>query len=319
MADNSEGFMAWGERVLRSEARTPLADLAKAAASRLKTLVLPAAGIAAAIVVVPMCYVNINAGSGGVAWHRFSDGTVHGPAVSEGLHLKWPWNRIQIFDLKMQDLNTIYECISNDGLVVKVTASLRYDVSPDKLSHLYQDIGTNYEKILVGPSLGSIVREIVSRYRADELYSFARHRFEREVLEAVSDRLEYGRGNGVPAGAPDKKDGYIHIENLAVLDIVLPPTVLAAIENKMQQDQVAQEYEFRLKREAMEVQRKELEVQGVENYKRVAEAPWFKDYMKLIEIQSNYRIAESPNSKIIFMGNSGQHAPGMQLSLPAAP
>ena len=319
MADTSDGFMAWGERVLRSEDRTPLADLEKAAASRLRALVLPAAGIAAAVVIVPMCYVNINAGSGGVAWHRFGGGTVHGPVLSEGLHVQWPWNRIQIFDLKMQDLTTVYECISNDGLVVKVTASLRYEVSPDRVSHLYQDIGTNYEKVLVGPSLGSITREIVSRYRADELYSFARHRFEREVLEAISDRLEYGRGNGVPAGAPDVKDGYIHIENLAILDIVLPPTVLAAIESKMQQDQVAQEYEFRLKREAMEVQRKDLEVQGMENYKRVAEAPWFKDYMKFIEIQGNYRIAESPNSKIIFMGNSAHNPPGMQLSLPAAP
>jgi hypothetical protein len=82
----------------------------------------------------------------------------------------------------------------------------------------------------------------------------------------------------------------------------------------MAQDQAAQEYEFKVKREQMESQRRALEVEGIRNYASVAQAPWFRDYLRYIEIQANYDMAKSPNAKLIFLGNSGA-APKLDLAI----
>lgn len=314
MAQPEENAMTWGERTLDKEGAGSVAQLVLESRKYLKKIVWILAVLGFLVIVLPRTVIFVQAGHGGVKWIRFGDGTVHQPALSEGTYVIWPWNYIHMEDLRERDFRHEYLALSNDGLPVKTNISLRYRLNASRLSHLYQDVGEDYDKVLLEPVMGSIAREVLSRYRADELYAFARRRLEVEIKEVVSDYLDFGNGDGHPRSGPDVKDGFLFVQDIAMLGIDLPNSVISAIESKMTQDQVAQEYEFRLKKETMEAERKDLEVKGIENYRRIATAPWFRDYMKFIEIQSNYKIAESPNAKLVFMGNSGIPS-GVQLNL----
>ncbi|MBI3273346.1 MAG: prohibitin family protein [Planctomycetes bacterium] len=305
MAEIPDNAMVWGDRAIKEDKLGSAALMAAGAKKYTKKLIWAVIILALLVIILPRSIIFVPQGCGGVLWLRLLGGTVHQPALGESLHIICPWDIISIVDLRVRDFRIDYATLSNDGLPVKVMTSLRYRVVGEQLSHLYQDYGDHYEGVLIGPVIGSITREVISRYRADELYAFARRRLEVEIKENVSDHLDFGIGDGVPRRGPDIKDGYVQVLEISVLEITLPTSVTSAIEHKMEQDQVAQEYEFRLRRETMEAQRKDVEVQGIENYQRVAATPWFRDYMKLIEIQSNYKIADSANAKLVFMANSG--------------
>jgi prohibitin 2 len=313
MRESRDDVMTWGERALNSEKSHKFLEMFQGSGARLRSIALWLGALAALLIIVPRVIHFIPAGHGGVLWRRLGSGTVHQRAIGEGITFTFPWDTLTIFDLRVIDFPLKYSALSNDGLPVTVALTLSYRVSPAELSYLFQDVGQDFQKKLIEPLMGSIVLETISRYRADELYAFGRQRLQHEVKDAVMDRLEYGHGTGVPRGDPDVKDGFVTVSALSVLDIGLPATVIKAIESKMEQDQIAQEYEFRLRRETMEAKRKELEVDGIDNYKRVATAAWFRDYLKMIEIQANYDMAKSPNAKLVFLGQ-GQMPP---LHMPA--
>jgi prohibitin 2 len=262
--------------------------------------------LAACVVILPRSFRFIHTGDGGVFWSRFFGGTVIQPAMGEGVHVILPWDHIEVFDLKLREMHEDYAALANDGLPVTATVSLRYRVNPARLANLYQDIGPGYESTLIAPQIGTIVREVLSRYPADELYAYARARLENEILETISDKLDFVDVVGAKHKHQDERNGYVFVQGIAVLDVKLPPTVTNAIEQKMAQDQSAQQYEFKVKAEQLETERRAIEVDGIRNYAVVAEAPWFRDYLRYIEIQANYDMAKSTNAKLIFLGNSAE-------------
>ncbi len=315
MSDESEDTTTWGERDLLRGGEGKVSDFAKASSVYMKRFALVIMALAFLVVILPRTFRFVPAGHGGVLWKRFSGGTVHQPALPEGLHVIWPWNELVEFDDRVVDYQKEYTALANDGLPVQATVSLRYRINPERVSFLYQQFGEHYEDILVGPQVGSIVREVVSRYPADQLYAFARSRLEREITEIVTDKLDYAQVIGFTAKSKDpERHGYVFVEGLAVLDLTLPKTVTSAIETKLAQDQMAQEYEFKVKREQMETQRRAIEVDGIKNYAAVAQSPWFREYLKYLEIQSQYDMAKSNNAKLVFLGASGSSGPAPAAS-----
>ena len=321
MSEPTENAMIWGERELERKNEGRIRDLLRSSGKHMRKIAWGLGAIAVAIVILPRAIRFVHAGDGGVLWSLFTGGTVHQPALSEGIHFLWPWNHMETFDLKVRELNTEYPALANDGLPVTATVSLRYRVNPARVSNLYQDIGQNYQETLIAPQIGSIVREVMSRYPADQLYAYARARLESEILETITDKLDFAQVIAPHKKQPDLRDGYVFVEGVAVLDVKLPATVTTAIETKMAQDQMAQEYEFKVKREQLETERRAIEVDGIHNYAAVAQTPWFRDYLRYIEIQSNYDMAKSNNAKLIFLGNSPASTtpmPQLNLTLPGS-
>lgn len=313
----NENAMIWGERELQKSPEGRAGELLRQTGRYLRRFAKWLIIAALVIVVVPRSLKFVSPGHGAVLWSRFLGGTVHQKALGEGFHLIWPWNELPEFDLKVREHRIEYAALANDGLPVTAMVSLRYRVNPERLSNLYQEYGPDYEAVLIAPAIGSIVREIMSRYPADQLYAYARARLEREIAETITDKLDFGPVIGTRERKPNERDGYVFVEGIAVLDLKLPQTVTSAIEAKMAQDQMAQEYEFKVKREQMEAERRALEVDGIKHYAAVAQSPWFRDYLKYLEIQSNYDLAKSQNAKLVFMGNSTTGAPPVHLTVPA--
>src|ERR1700710_1251135 len=55
-----------------------------------------------AVFLLPLSIVFIGPGNGGVLWKRFAGGTQFQTALGQGIQLIWPWDRIYIYNLQLQ-------------------------------------------------------------------------------------------------------------------------------------------------------------------------------------------------------------------------
>ena len=249
--------------------------------------------------------ISIPAGHGGVLWKRFAGGTQIGPALAEGVHLKFPWDRIDIYDLRLQQDTRPYVAIANDGLAVSVAITSRFRLVPDRLAEFHKNVGPDYVNIFIAPVIDSAVREIISRHKADELYAQRRQRVQVEAQEQVADRLANFQlmGTGSAKGAPPATE-YVMVQDILVRDLQLPEAVAAAIESKIRQDQAAQEYQFRLQREQSEASRKQIEAQGIRAYLDTLRPGLDENLLRWRAIEATLALAQSPNAKTVVVGNS---------------
>ncbi|WP_207478710.1 prohibitin family protein [Arenibaculum pallidiluteum] len=277
-------------------------------------------GLFGLVYFLPSIVYFIPAGHGGVLWKRFHGGTQMLPALPEGINLTYPWDRIEIYDLRLKEDSRSYESIANDGLVVTTDITIRYRLIGDYLGTLHQTVGSEYLTSLIVPEVGSVVREIISRYKADELYAQRRQKIQEEIYDQLVDRLMYRGVIGARApqqtasvaGTDEALRGYVFVQDVLIRNVVLPEALVTSIERKVQQDQFAQEYEFRLQREAFESQRKQVEAQGIKSFQDTVNTGITENYLRWRGIEATLELARSPNAKVVVIG-SGQN--GLPLIL----
>ena len=276
-------------------------------------------GILIFLYFAPSIVVFIPAGHGGVLWKRFHQGTQMAPALAEGVHVIFPWDKIEVYDLRLQEDTRSYSAIANDGLNVSIEITVRYRPYAEMLAALHKNVGPNYLEVLLVPEVGSVSREIVSRFKADELYAHRRLRVQTEAFEQVADRVMYAQIIGAEdTPKPDgrTKTGYLLIQDILIRNVSLPEAIMVSIERKIQQDQAAQEYQFRLQRELFESQRKQLEGQGIRAFQETVQANLTENYLRWRGIEATLELAHSPNAKIVVIGNAASG--GLPLILDAA-
>ncbi|MCM8735660.1 prohibitin family protein [Azospirillum sp. A1-3] len=276
-------------------------------------------GILIFLYFAPSIVVFIPAGHGGVLWKRFHQGTQMAPALPEGVHVIFPWDKIEIYDLRLQEDTRSYSAIANDGLNVSIEITVRYRPYAEMLAALHKNVGPRYLEVLLVPEVGSVSREIVSRFKADELYAHRRLRVQTETYEQVADRVMYAQligAENVPKPDGRTKTGYLLIQDILIRNVTLPDAIMASIERKIQQDQAAQEYQFRLQRELFESQRKQLEGQGIRAFQETVQANLTENYLRWRGIEATLELAHSPNAKIVVIGNAASG--GLPLILDAA-
>ena len=135
--------------------------------------------------------VTVPSGHVGVLWKRFAGGTVLDPRrlKDEGLHLIWPWDRLFLYDLRLQYFTESYNAISSDGVSLTASVIVRFQLQRDAVPVLHQAIGPNYESVLVQPGIGSLTREVIAQYTAEQVYSTARQEIQDKIRSLVEDRL----------------------------------------------------------------------------------------------------------------------------------
>jgi len=102
---------------------------------------------------------------------------------------------------------------------------------------------------------------------------------------------------------------YIIIEDVILRQIMLPKQVETAIETKIEQKQLAEAYKYRIDREAQEVTRKKIEADGISEYNVKIHKSLTPDILKWKGIQATQALAESPNAKVVVIGNGGNQLP----------
>ena len=73
----------------------------------------------------PEILVVVPSGSVGVLWLRFFGGTVTDRVYAEGLHAIFPWDRMFIYNTRMENDTKTYQAIAANGMMLSVEVAVR--------------------------------------------------------------------------------------------------------------------------------------------------------------------------------------------------
>jgi regulator of protease activity HflC (stomatin/prohibitin superfamily) len=265
-----------------------------------------------AVVLYPHVVVTVPSGHVGVLWKRFAGGTVLDPRRlrDEGLHLIWPWDQLFLYDLRLQSSTESYNAISSDGVSLTATVNVRFRLQRDAVPVLHQAIGPNYQKVLVQPGIGSLTREVIAQYTAEQVYSTARQEIQDKIRSLVEDRLteKMMEREGEESYRVSMRDTVI-LYDILVAGIELPAAIVAAINRKTEQYYIAEEYKFRVEREKRESERKKIEAEGIRDFQQTVSQGISESYLRWRGIEATLQISQSRNSKVVVIGSGKDGLP----------
>jgi regulator of protease activity HflC (stomatin/prohibitin superfamily) len=242
-------------------------------------------------------FYTIPPGSVGVLWLRFLGGTVTSRYLGEGLHVVAPWDKVYIYDTRLQQLEQDFDVLSADGLKMTVNIAYRFQALPDTVPALHQYIGPNYVPILLTTEIGARARDVFSRNTPEEIFSDRRIQIQQEILTDV--QIDLRKTFSPMAGHPID---FVKLDDVLIRGITLPPEVEAAINRKEEQKQLNLEYDYRLLREAKETERKRIEAQGIREFQDIVSSGITDSYLRWKGIEATLELARSNNSKVVVIG-----------------
>jgi len=282
------------------------------------------------VVLWPNVVITVPSGRVGVLWKRFNGfdiycwcfvgrGTLLDPRElrEEGLHIIAPWDRLFIYDLRLQSASQTINAISKDGVNVTAQMNIRYQLAHRSVAVLHKFIGPKYLDTVVGPEIGSQAREVISKYTAEEVYT-SRDAIQDQVRSSTQKSLGSNLNKLVQPEAMEQPDpkhyndflqGAIQILDTLVLSIELPPAIVNAINRQTEQFYLIQEYRFRVAREAEESKRKQIEANGIAAFQQTVSKGISDSYLRWRGIEATLMLAQSQNTKIIIIGSGKDGLP----------
>jgi len=168
----------------------------------------------------------------------------------------------------------------------------RLDIA--QAAQIYREVGVGYAKILIEPEAASIVRGLTSESNAKALYTSGRS----AIQESVKEDLQKSLG---PRG--------IIIEDVLLKDIKLPAELSKSIELKAKAEQDSARMQFVLAKERQEAERKAIEAKGISDFQNIVSQGISPNLLKWKGIEATEKLSDSPNAKIVIMGNSNEGLP----------
>lgn len=134
-----------------------------------------------------------------------------------------------------------------DGQEVALDVTVLYSVNPAKVNDLHRRWQTGYEDNFVRPTVRGLVRDVVSGYRAEDIYGELRTQMEDEMQAKISDRFD--------------QEG-LTLTDLLVRDITFSEQFRQAIEQKQIADQEAQRAQLQIRQRENEASQLRAQAQG---------------------------------------------------------
>ncbi len=232
-------------------------------------------------------FVTLQPGERGVIFRKFTSGLDKDQIYQPGFHMIAPWNEMYVYDVKEQQREETMDVLDKNGLSLNVDVSVRFNPTYDRIGHLHEIFGVGYVNQLIIPEVRSSVRQVAGRYSAEEIYSTKRSEVESAIINETKEVLLANN---------------IDMKALLIRSINLPEQIKKAIENKLQQEQEALAYIFRLEKEKSEAERRRIEADGIANYNSIINASLTDRILKQKGIDATIELAKSPNSKVVVVG-----------------
>ena len=182
--------------------------------------------------------------------------------------------------------------LTSDGLEITLDLTVLYKVNKPDAPRIVQEIGEDYEGVLVRPITRTKIRDNAVAYSAVDLYSTKREEFQSRIFKDI-EAIFKGRG--------------LVLEQLLVRNIALPESVKAAIEEKINAEQASQKMQYTLQKEKQEADRKRIEAQGIADYQRILSQGLSDKLLQYEQIKAQKELSLSPNTKVVIM--NGKSAP----------
>jgi regulator of protease activity HflC (stomatin/prohibitin superfamily) len=278
----------------------------------------------------PSVVITVPSGHVGVYWKRIHGfdfycwcfvgrGTILDPRElrEEGLHLVAPWDKLFIYDLRLQSTTEKINAISKDGVNVTAQINVRFQLAHRAVAVLHKFIGPQFLETVINPEVGSQAREVISKYTAEEVYT-SRDAIQSQVRAGTQKSLGANLDKLVQPEATEQPDpkhyndflqNSIQILDILVLSIELPPAIVNAINRQTEQFYLIQEYKFRVESEAQESKRKQIEANGIAAFQQTVSKGISDSYLRWKGIEATLRLAQSPNAKIVVIGSGKDGLP----------
>jgi len=234
-------------------------------------------------------FISLDSGQQGIRWSRFS-GTKLDEYYGEGLKVIWPWDKMYIYNTRIQTKIDTLQILTAEGLSISVEFIYRFYAQPDSIPVIHKNLGVNYAETFVAPEVESASMSIIGNYTPEQLYKISSLVIQSTIKYYLNKQL-ISRN--------------IVIDDYLIKKITLPEIVSKSIEKKMVAEQLSYEFDYKLVVEEKEKKRKAIEAQGIQDFEAISKIPILK--WKGLEVTSE--LAKSPNSKIIMMGNSENSLP----------
>src|SRR6516164_1342078 len=101
----------------------------------------------------------------------------------------------------------------------------------------------------------------------------------------------------------------LNLVDTLILGIELPDAVVAAINHKIEQYYISEEYKFRVAREIRESERKKIEAEGISEFQRIVSQGISDSYLRWRGIEATLQLAQSSNSKTVIVGSGKDGLP----------
>lgn len=249
-------------------------------------------------------FILIGPGEAGVLFRRLTNGTDTETIYGEGLNIVAPWNRMFVYNLRVQERTQLVEALSQNGLTIRVTVSMRYFPEKKDLARLHQKVGPDYADRIVQPEVVTGVREVIGKYLPQQLYT--------ENTRLISDAI-------IEAATRSVSEKFVRLDDVNILNIRLPGLVTSAIESKLTQEQMAEEYKFRQDRAEKEAIRMLTEAQGVAKSNDAISASLTPDMLRFKGIEATLELAKSTNAKVVVVGSGRDGLPLILNTADGAP
>ena len=242
------------------------------------------------LIFVSKSSINIGYGEAGVLFKTFGGGVVTDePALGEGFHIIAPWNKVYIYNVKQQEVfESKMQVLSSNGLEISLDISVLYQPKIEELGLLHKTKGENYLNIIIIPQIRAVARSVVGRYTPEQLYSTKRDAIQNEIYEETQKVVE---------------NQYVQLNAVLVRDVTLPIAIREAIERKLNQEQEALEYEFRIEKAKQEAERQRIDAEGKATANRILSASLTQKILQEKGIEATLKLSASPNSKVIVIGS----------------
>ncbi len=243
--------------------------------------------------------IVIRSGEGGVLYRTLVGGTVTTKVYDEGVRLIFPWDKMYIYNARVQEYSHEFDALTKNGLKVHLNLSVRYRPEYKLLGVLHKEVGKEYVHIVVLPEIESVLRVLIGGLDAEEIYTTKQSLLEKAINGAIEQIAQR----------------YVQVDDVIIKKLQLPDSVAESIRKKIEQKHVADAYVFRLRKEEEEKKRKRIEAEGLERFSK-ALSPEVLHYMG---IQATLELSKSENAKVVITGGGKDGGLPIIGSMPLAP
>ena len=242
----------------------------------------------AIVYLAPSTVIFVGAGKAGVLYETFGRGTRTDVIYPEGAHVIWPWDRMTIYDVRINETTTRLTIMSANGLDIGITLSIRFYPRTSSLGLLHQQAGPAYVAKIVVPEIQSIVRNLCANFEPEQIYR-TQPSLDQSILEEASRRLG---------------ERFIVLDAVLIQAVDLPAPVQAAIQTKLVAQQAGEEMKYKIEKEAGEKQRKLIEAEGIRLFNATIQATLSDEVLRYRGIEALREMAKSARSNTLFLGAS---------------
>ena len=171
------------------------------------------------------------------------------------------------------------------------------------LGHLHKEVGPNYIKTMLMPTLSSVLRHEIAQHTSVELFSRARVDMEASILASMK------RSMTLKYRPQDSRESYVLVEDVLFAGVTLPVPVENAINEKLIAQQQSEAYKYRIASERQESERKAIEAEGIRAFQATVNSSISSGYLRWKGIDATLELAKSNNAKVVVIGGGKDGLP----------